>query len=167
MGVHGVTKSQTLQSDWTKTVDFVRGEKQDLPLITLSWNLALVICYLCSSFLTPLHPDPLSAFLFCTQDPRKLTSIMRSPSLLTPDRVWTMGGSSRDGKSCVPPPPSSRWVAPLHYSSSLRILATPFPPFCPFRPKGYNSFSLTGLDGSPSLVGPLNHTSKNKLLHSL
>ena len=167
--VHGVTKSQTPESDWTKTVDFVRGKKQDLLLITLSWNPALVIYYLCSSFLTPLHPDPLSAFLFWTQDPRKLTSIMWSPSLADSWPGLDNGRLQQTWEELCPST-AKLWVSgPTPLVQLSQDFGNTISSFCPFRPKGYNNFSLTGLDASPSLVGPLNsvHTSKNKLLHSL
>ena len=73
------------ESDTTEWLNkngwFCKGREAGPAFDNIIMNLVLVICYLCSSFLTPLHPDPLSAFLFCTQDPRKLTSIMWSPSL--------------------------------------------------------------------------------------
>ena len=139
--VHEVTKSQTPQSDWTKTVDFVRGEKQDPPLITLSWNLALVICYLCSSFLTPLHPDPLSAFLFCTQDPRKLTSIMWSPSLADSWPGLDNGRLQQRWEELYPSTAKLRVSGPTPLLQLSQDFGNTISSFLPLQAKGLQQFS--------------------------
>lgn len=90
-------------------------------------------------FFDPVPPRSIPAFLCYTAPESKLLS-RGLISSLTPDQVWTVGGSSSDGNSYVP---LLLWLlqnSPTPTAQLSRDLENTIPSLFPFRSRGYNSF---------------------------